>query len=77
VRMNCFNGCDCKFGFLGKERALSNEKLMGMWNHWTDYRSMTRRGKWSKSRASTPPGETGLNSKYNVLFIFTFHTFPC
>ena len=59
MRMNCFNGCDREFRFLGKERALSTEKLMGMWNHYNDYRSMTR-GKRSESRASTPPGETGL-----------------
>lgn len=61
MRMNCFNVCDRKVRFLGKERALSNEKLMEMWNHCTDYRSMTRRGKHSKSRVSTPPGETRLN----------------
>ena len=61
MRMNCFNGYDRDFRFLGKERALSNEKFMEMWNHCTDYRSMTRRGKRSESRVSTPPGETGLN----------------
>lgn len=78
VRMNCFNVCDREFRFLGKERALSNEKLMGMWNHHcSDYRSMTTRGKRRESRASTGPSWWDrANLKYNVLFILTFRTFP-
>ncbi len=33
MRMNGFNVCDRNFRLLSKERALSNEKLMEMWNH--------------------------------------------